>query len=272
MTAVPVLEGAARPLLFAHRGLAGRAPENTISAFRHAADAGLPGVELDVRISRDGKVVVIHDAYTGRVAPNQGGAGSGLPVEESDYGELAGLRLAGEDPMESERIPLLAEVLEEFGDALYYDIELKCDHVRSSGLERAVAEQLRGRTGGVDLSTRCIVSSFNPFALARFRVLATGIPLALIWTRQRELPRLLRNGQGRVIVHADLYKPELSSLSLSAAAAWRRRRKPFIPWLVNDPETARSLIAQGCEGLISGWGPEMRAALGFFTGLGRSGL
>lgn len=56
----------ARPLLFAHRGLSSIAPENTMAAFKLARDMGMPGIEFDVHLTKDGKLAVIHDHSTAR--------------------------------------------------------------------------------------------------------------------------------------------------------------------------------------------------------------
>jgi glycerophosphoryl diester phosphodiesterase len=69
------------PANFAHRGAAARAPENTLEAFRLAVEAGAGGLELDVHLTRDGEVVVIHDATVDRVTDGSG-AVAGMTLEE----------------------------------------------------------------------------------------------------------------------------------------------------------------------------------------------
>lgn len=90
---LPLLPGRARPLILAHRGLSAEAPENTLAAFRLAVERGMPGIELDVRLSADGELAVIHDGYTGRVSPSGPGGeeSKGLQVERSSWAELRSL-------------------------------------------------------------------------------------------------------------------------------------------------------------------------------------
>ncbi|MDO5846525.1 MAG: glycerophosphodiester phosphodiesterase family protein, partial [Methanocorpusculum sp.] len=91
----------------AHRGLfdnAGSAPENSLAAFRKAADAGY-GIELDVRLTKDGEVVVMHDEDLSRAA------GSPQKVADSSYAELSSLRLFASN----EAPPRLADVLTAIG-------------------------------------------------------------------------------------------------------------------------------------------------------------
>ncbi len=110
------------PANFAHRGAAARAPENTLEAFRLAVEAGAGGLELDVHLTRDGEVVVIHDATVDRVTDGSG-AVAGMTLEEvrrldagnsfsPDGGQTFPYRGRGV------RISTLAEVYEEFPDIL----------------------------------------------------------------------------------------------------------------------------------------------------------
>src|SRR5690606_6262340 len=116
-----------RPLLFAHRGASAEAPENTLRAFELAAQAKVDVLEMDVHLSRDGVVVVHHDALLDRTTN-----GSGL-LKLKDYDELrrldAGYRFKGPDGGHafrggSCRIPRLAEVLEAF-PSFGFNIEVK---------------------------------------------------------------------------------------------------------------------------------------------------
>lgn len=72
MKKTAILPGFPRPLVFAHRGLSSLYPENSMVAFRAARDAGVPGVELDIHLSRDRRLVVFHDDTTGRIAREAG--------------------------------------------------------------------------------------------------------------------------------------------------------------------------------------------------------
>jgi len=259
MSRLPILPGAPRPLIFAHRGLSSRAPENTMASFRLAAEEGAPGIELDVRLTRDGKLAVIHDQYTGRVTAGRDPSAKGLNVEASAWAQLAPLDVgAWKDPRwAGERIPLLEDVLDEFGETVYFDIELKSPRATSRGLEAAVARAIRGARAGRGPALGCIVSSFNPIALARFKAIAPDIPTAIIWSTDRELPPCLRHGEGRWIAKADCLKPESSLHRGKAAENWRRRHWTRIAWTVDSPEEARELYAAGCDGFISNRADEL---------------
>lgn len=259
MSRLPVLPDAAHPLIFGHRGLPSRAPENTMSSFRAAVAGGVPGIELDVRLTDDGRLAVIHDSWTGRVAPEQTPKGRGLPVERTPWARLAALDVGSWRGLEwrGERMPLLEEVLEEFGEGVYFDIEMKSSRVRSRGLERALTKALRAARDAGRLAKGCIVSSFNPLVLARFKAVAPEFPTAIIWSAERSVPFFLRHGEGRWLGGADCLKPEQSLHGGAAASRWERSRWLRIAWTVDDLEAARRLGAEGCGGFISNRADEL---------------
>jgi len=129
---------ASTPLIIGHRGASRDAPENTLAAFRLAWEQGADGIEADFRLSRDGRIVCLHDASTGRIA------GVDLLVEASDLAELRRLdagRWKGEQ-WGGERIPTLEEVMDELPAGKRLFIELK------SGPE--IVSTLAGILGGAD--------------------------------------------------------------------------------------------------------------------------
>ncbi len=164
---------AKKPLIVAHRGSSRRAPENTLAAFRQAVLDGADAIEFDVRLSRDGEPVVIHDASLGRTT-----TGAGLICDRT----LAQLRheSAGawfHERFAAERIPALEEVLAELSGRIALNIELKAGRrERSSKLvERTCALIARYHPESVLLT-----SFYHPFILdarRRDQRMATGFLL-----------------------------------------------------------------------------------------------
>lgn len=246
MPLIPLLPGRERPLLFAHRGLSSEAPENTMAAFRLARDYGVAGIELDIHLTKDGKIVVIHDGSTARTSP-----GSALTVEESAYGELAALDVGSwrDARYAGERVPLLSEALEEFAPAMYFDIEIKAPTTADIGLEAALAKLLADMKLGAETVA---VSSFNPVAARRLKALAPGVPVGVIYCVEDELPWYLRRGQGRWIAGADFLKPE--NVQVGAFGMGLKRAfggRPVLPWTIDDPAEAARVRSLGCVGVIS---------------------
>jgi glycerophosphoryl diester phosphodiesterase len=240
---IPFLPDAPRPLSFAHRGLSSLYPENTMAAYRAARDAGIPGIELDVHLTADNKLVVFHDDTTARIVPGA----QALRLEESDYAALAALDIGSWKGPEfsGERMPLLDEVFAEFGASQYIDVEIKSRTTADAGLEKMLAETI-ARHG---MEKRCIVSSFNPFAIRRFKAAMPGTPTAIIWCRSKDLYFFLRRGEGRWIGGADILKPEHALLRRRRLFAALRR--PVLPWTVDSEADAERVLAFGAEGIIS---------------------
>ena len=139
---------------FAHRGLYQKdqsIPENSLPAFAKAVEAGY-GMELDVQLSRDGKVVVFHDDALDRVC------GVSKRVDELDYAELLELRLCGTE----EKIPLFDEVLATVAGKTPMIVELKTGQRNEELCEKTLAA-LRGYAG------EYCIESFDPTIVAWFR-------------------------------------------------------------------------------------------------------
>jgi len=142
------------PKIIAHRGANAVAPENTMAAFQLAMDQCADGIELDVMLSGDGQVVVIHDDTVDRTTNGTG------RVREMSLQQLQSL-----DAGEGEHIPALEEVLAQFGGKCLINIELKNFSSIFDALPHEVAELIIQ----YELVDSVIVSSFNPFNFRRIR-------------------------------------------------------------------------------------------------------
>lgn len=152
-------------LIYAHRGYSAKYPENTISAFK-AALPHVDGIELDVQLTRDGRLVVIHDETVDRTTN-----GSGF-VKDMTLRQLRLLRTES-----GERIPTLEEVLVLIEPSdVTLNIELKTDQFDYDGIEYltwlAVTE--------FKLEQRVVFSSFNPDTLVRLRDIAREARIAVL--------------------------------------------------------------------------------------------
>jgi glycerophosphoryl diester phosphodiesterase len=159
------------PVNLAHRGASALAPENTIEAFRLAVEAGAGGLELDVHMTRDRHIVVIHDATVDRTT-NGSGAVSEMTLHElrgfdagyhfsSDGGPSRPYRGRGV------RVPTLGEVLEEFPEVAV-NIEIKAP---TPGIEETVL----GILHGANASRRTLVVSTPHAIVKRFRKISAGL-------------------------------------------------------------------------------------------------
>ncbi len=159
------------PLVIAHRGDSSRCPENTLAAFASAAAAGADGIELDVRLSSDGVVVVCHDATLARFGGGVRALGSRSCHEltHADVGSWFAPRYA------HERIPTLAAVLKRFPRLVF--IELKPPggrgaRVQARRLVAAVVQVVARARAAARVRLLC----FSPGVLTELRRLAPGLP------------------------------------------------------------------------------------------------
>lgn len=145
--------------IFAHRGASGDCPENTMPAFKKAIEDGADGIELDVQMTKDGRIVVIHDETLDRTTSLKGF------VKDTAYDKIRTADAAGKwkDAFKGVRIPLLSDVLRfaERADFLI-NIELKNSVFRYEGMEEEVIKKVRY----YGLEKRVIFSSFNHESLA----------------------------------------------------------------------------------------------------------
>src|SRR5512135_2857797 len=125
------LQPRSQPLVIAHRGSSAYAPENTLAAFRLAAEQEADAIELDVDLTRDGHVIVMHDATVDRTTDGHGRVAD-LTLDEIrriDAGAWKGAAFNGE------RVPLLEEVFEAVGQRMLINVEIKGMSLRGNGLE-----------------------------------------------------------------------------------------------------------------------------------------
>ncbi len=235
-----------RPFVLGHRGASHAAPQNTLAAFRKAADVGADGVELDVHLSRDGVPVVIHNDSVDATTD-----GTGL-VRDMTLVQLQALDAGAhfDAAFAGERIPTLEEVLAEVGMRLLTNIELKAG--QTSALVPAVVELVR-RMG---MATRVWFSSFKPYALYRARALAPEIPCGLLYGPLNLGTLLLRPFTPHEALHP--YKDILTVRAIRRAHDHGLR---VFTWTLDDPVGARKFAAWGVDGIITNEPAEILAAL-----------
>ena len=243
----PLLDLTAHPVI-GHRGNAAHAPENTIESFRQAAAIGVDALELDVRLSADGHVVVIHDPTLDRTT-NRSGRVDSLTLA-GIQGADAGARFTKDGgsswPYRGQGIvvPTLDEVLGTF-PSMPLLIEIKA--AAASRAARAVIE----RHNATD---RCIVASFDERAMDAIR--GSGIArgasrrdtAALLWRAVLRLP------PSRVDFSVLCMPPQYRGLPLPVvgyAAILAPLGVPVHVWTIDDPADAARLQAGGVRGIIS---------------------
>jgi len=233
-----------RPLVLAHRGARRRAPENTLEAFAVARALGADGVELDVRRTRDGALVIHHDP----------GPAGGPVIVEADFADLRA---------SVSSIPTLAEALDECA-GLLVNIEIKNlpwepDFDADEGVADQVVALLAER-GGTD---RVLVSSFHLPTVDRVRERAPQVPTAFLFMMGMDLREVvdLAAARGHAAVHPDvraLGGPEVGDFVAHAA----ERGLQVNVWTVNEPADMVRLADLGVHGLVTDVPDVARVTLG----------
>lgn len=212
-------------------------PENSLAAFDAAADNSL-AVELDVQLSSDGVVVVLHDEDLARMTGQPG------LVAETAYAELAEQHLLGG----GQTVPALSEVLAVVDGRVPVFVEIK-NPPEVGPLEDAVARELADYRGPV------AVMSFNPFSLQHMASVAPDLPRGqlsgdfegedLAWYEVVLLRNLLMNWASEPdFVAMDL--DEVPSIATTVQDVWGR---PLLCWTAEDPDDAEFAAAH-CDGVI----------------------
>ena len=233
-------------LVIAHRGASGHAPENTLAAFKRAVALGATFIETDLQLTRDSRLVAMHDATVNRTTNGQGKVHdlTLMELRRLDAGSWFGSEFAGE------RIPTMDDILEfsKKHDVVFY-LELKPGG--SWGGEHALVGALR-ESGEIP---RSVVISFDAGILARLRRIEPTIMTGLLYDGQIEEPlsKALEVGARQLAVRGDLVTPAL----LKDA---RKRDLQVVCWTVNHPAHIRMLIAAGVDGIMSDYPDRLVAA------------
>ncbi len=232
-------------LNIAHRGASGSFPENTIAAFLAAAEAGAVMCELDVQLSRDGAVVVMHDDTVDRTTDGKG-AVADLTVAELKRLD-AGARFKG-GTGRGEHIPTLDEVFAATAGKCALNIELK-----TAGFEGEVLTLMR-KWNALGSS---MVSSFDWSALEAMRKLDAAVRIGVL--AEKDAPKMLDEaralGAYAVNPRYDLVTEELCGLAHAA-------NLKVLVWTVDVPDLMRMLIRNGVDGIMTNYPARLREVLG----------
>lgn len=241
MALTPGLAQSAGVDVHAHRGGAGLAPENTLVAFRSAMAMSVEVLEMDLHVSADGEIVVIHDSTLERTTNGRGFVRN-TPLAELqrlDAGSWFGARFAGE------RIPTLREVLETVrasGDnQVRLNLETKYEPGAPSSPPDFEARVVR-LVSEVGMNRRVMIQSFHYPSLTRVKALDPSIltiSLRLASDPPPDPVALVRAAQ------ADIYSPNFRLATRAVIETLHRAGIPVVPWTVDNPAEMERLLEMG---------------------------
>ncbi|WP_349408871.1 glycerophosphodiester phosphodiesterase [Pseudalkalibacillus sp. SCS-8] len=227
----------------AHRGAAGYAPENTIAAFEKAVDMDSDYIELDVQMSKDGQLVVIHDTTVDRTTDGTGKVGDLTydALRELDAGSWFAPEFKGE------HLPTLGEVLDEFRGKTKFLIELKAPSLYP-GIEEKVAKALEARDMDDPEDDSVIVQSFDFNSMKMFNELNDDVPVGVLtWKSEDLTPEALE----AFTEYADYVNPSKSKVDRELVNQIHDLDMGIMPWTVRAQEDVQPLMDAGVDGIIT---------------------
>jgi len=229
------------PILLAHRGASTHAPENTIPAFELALQQGADGVELDAKLSADGRVMVIHDPTVDRTT---GGHGRVAGMSFAELRELdAGASFS--EQFRGTKIPSLDEVLEAIGKKSIINVELTNYTTRGDSLVEKVCELVRHH----GLQDHILFSSFLMTNLKDAGRLLPEVPRGLL-----ALPGWLgawARSFGFMFGDYQALHPHSSDVNAPQVSRVHRLNRRIIVWTANTADEVGRLKGWGVDGIIT---------------------
>ena len=230
------------PLVIAHRGASGYAPENTLIAFHKAVEQGCRMIELDVRLSADEVPVVLHDTTLARTAgdPRRISELTVDQLRQLDAGSWFAPEFAGE------RIPTLAEALSAIPDTVMVNIELKPN---TPGQLQRLAEQVYGVIADQRVERRVLCSSFAHKVLWALRRRALSLPIGYLV-------------EGRIAQEQFTEAKGLQASALILQGQWttpavirqaHANRLKVFSYTINRPLQMKQLLKRGVDGILTNY-------------------
>lgn len=219
--------------VIAHRGASVEAPENTLAAFRLAAEQGADFVELDVQESLDGEVVVVHDSDLMKIG------GSPLKVWETTAAALRSVDIGSHTGPQfaSERVPTLAEALALCKGRTKVIVELK-----SYGHAQRLEERVAAVVESAGMQDDCVFMSLDHAMMARMKALRPGWRCGLL--AAQTMGDLLARPADFLAVRAAMATPRFVRRAHAAG------RDVYV-WTLNDPAAMLGAMGRGVDGLIT---------------------
>ena len=218
-------------LKIGHRGANGYAPENTLVSFQKAIDMKVDGIELDVHLSIDGHLIVIHDETIDRTTNGKGF------VNQLSLKELKSFRINN-----TIEIPTLEEVFDLANKKCFLNIELK-NHNTAKKVVALIEKYIAQKKWKY---TDFIVSSFDWNALQQVRFLNEKIPIGVLTEEDLDLAFSFAK-----FLKAESIHPDFKLLTLEKTMEFQKKGIKVFPWTVNHPEDIHKIKSMRVDGIIS---------------------
>lgn len=232
------------PLVLAHRGANKRAPQNTVPAFKKAVLLNADGIETDVHLSKDSKIVICHN-YTVDATSN----GKGL-IEDMTFDELRRLDFGSyfNNEFAGVQLPTLAEVLDVVKDMTLINIEIKAPKRKNDIVKRTIEELHR-----LNLAEKSIVSCFEPECLREAKEFDPSMRTGLLYENNELGKEIMSFGVSKFCMELNAYAahPEHILITEEIVSDLHAHGLAVNPWTVNNKEDIIKYTEWGCDALIS---------------------
>lgn len=224
--------------IFAHRGYSSQYPENTMKAFEEAEKAKADGIEIDIQMTKDGEVVIIHDEKVDRTTNGLG------YVQELSYKGLRSLNAGHRfKHIGKETIPTLIELFDWMQDnTITCNIEMKNNKIPYKGMEEKTIELIRK----YGFEKRIIFSSFNHYSLVHSYRIAPEIDTAPLLSDGIYQPWIYANAIG-----AKGFHPNYKRINQEIIQSSIEKNIKVRAYTVNSPKAMRALINEGISAIIT---------------------
>lgn len=245
--------------LIAHRGNSSEAPENTFAAFDSAIDAGITLLECDVQMTRDGRVVVIHDATLERTGDRRDDVRE-LTLAEVQAADVSWPKRFG-DRFRPQRVATLGELLVHIRGKAQVLVEIKKESSRADSdvFEQAIVEETVRSGARIvnDMTSDLAFISFGTVVLERMRAQLPEAPRGHLFYR----PSVDEMLAGAERVAATFLMPEKAGVNADLVALARARGLGVATWVCDEPEEMRRLLDLGVLGVGTNRPVWMRSVL-----------
>lgn len=239
MLLAALLSGCNRPdrgrlLVFAHRGASSLAPENTLTAVTKAVEVGADGSEIDVHLTKDGEVVLLHDSSLKRTAGDPGA------VWDYTLQELAGFEVGAwfRDEFRGEPIPTLTQVIGVAKGKILLNIEIKV-----SSEEPELAQKVVDIIHKEKIRKKCLITSFDRKSVESVKEIDPRIKTGFIFSQ--DYPEDVFEGSW------DVLSCNLRVVNPEFVAKAKEKKKEIHVWTVDDQEEMTRLISLGVDAIIT---------------------
>lgn len=228
-----------KPVIYAHRGASGYAPENTMAAFEKAIELNSEGIEIDVQMSKDGHLIICHDEKVDRTT---NGRGYIKDIYLKDIKLLdAGYKFNGD--YIGEEIPTLSELMELIKDNnMILNIELKNNVIEYRGIEEKTIDMIKQ----YKMENRVIISSFNHSSLYKVKEIDPSIKTGILYSKNINNPiRFAKN------IKADAIHPNYKRLNRFVIEKAKKENIQINTFTVNIRDYMKLLIDIKIDGIIT---------------------